>query len=400
MRIFVSAGEPSGDMHGANLIHALRRLHPGVEVVGLGGERMAAAGCRLLYPLAEVAVMGVRAVLARLPTFFRVLGQAREEFRRNRPDVVVPIDCPGFHWWLAGAAKKQDIPVSYFVPPQLWAWASWRVRRMRRLTDQVLSSLPFEHDWFVRHGVTSHYVGHPYFDELQTQRLDEDFLRASSRHRQGPTIALLPGSRGSEMRHSRETLARAAALIHAQRPDVHFLVACLKASHAEELRPYFASLNLPLEVYHGKTPEIIHLAHACLSVSGSVSLELLHREKPSVMFYHVHPVTLGLARRLFRLNSITLVNLLAKGELFPEYVASSTGRQVLGRQGATTEKLPNLLAAHALHWLDDRSAYETLCDRLRDLKHQVAQPGACERAATAILKLAHGRSHKAARRSA
>lgn len=394
MRIFVSAGEPSGDLHGANLVRALRQARPDVEVVGFGGDRMAQAGCRVLFPLADLAVMGLGGIVSALPTLWRVLGLARAEFRDARPDAVVLIDYPGFHWWLAGCARKHGRPVSYFVPPQLWAWASWRVRKMRRLTDQVLTALPFEQEWFAERGVKARYVGHPYFDELPRQRLDADFV-ADHRRRPGPVVALLPGSRESELANNRETLARAAVAVHARRPDVRFLVACLKPEHARSLAGYFAPLRLPLSVWHGKTPEIVHLAHSCVSVSGSVSLELLYRGKPSVMFYRPGKMTYRVGKRLFRLPSMTLVNLLAKRRLFPEFV-SPFGSKTIDDGARTYEaELGELLAAEVLRWLEDRGAYEALCGELAALRREVAVPGACERAAAAVLSLAGG-AHSAA----
>jgi lipid-A-disaccharide synthase len=393
VRIFVSAGEPSGDLHAANLVRALVQSRPDAEIVGFGGQRMAAAGCRLLYPLAELAVMGLGGIIEHVPTFWRILELAREQFRTARPDAVVLLDYPGFHWWLAGLAKKHGIPVVYFVPPQLWAWAGHRVRKMRRLTDLVLTTLPFEQDWFAARGVNAHYVGHPFFDELPRQRLDLDFV-ADQRARPGPVIALLPGSRPSELKHSRETLARVAARIHARRPDVRFLVACLEARHAESLRPFFAPLGLPITVCHGKTPEITQIAHSCVSVSGSVSLELLYRGKPSVMFYLMGPLTLWVARQFFSLDSITLVNLLAKRPLLPEFARSTRGGKAIafGPPRYVEDELEDLLAGHTLRWLDDRAAYEGACGELAALRREAAAPGACERAAAAILELTRVRA--------
>ena len=380
MRVFISAGEPSGDLHGANLISALKQAQPGIEIVGFGGDRMAAAGCRIVYPLCDLALIGIVPVLASLPTFARIIGLARESFRQHRPDALVMIDYPGFHWWLAGCARKQHIPVSYFVPPQLWAWAGWRARKMRRLTDQVLCSLPFEEAWFRQRGVAARYIGHPYFDELHGQRLDADFV-AEQRSRPGTVIALLPGSRHSELRKNLPSLVRAAQVVHRRRPDTRFLVACLKAQHAQELRAPFADAGVPFEAHHGRTPEIIHLSHSCLAVSGSISLELLFRGKPTAIVYCVPRHMLAL-RPLLRCKYITLVNLLADRLLFPEYVTSGN----VGEQ----------LAAHVLHWLEDRTAYESLCGELGSLRRRVAEPGACERAATAVLQLASGRRRQAA----
>ncbi|MFQ3593922.1 MAG: lipid-A-disaccharide synthase, partial [Gemmataceae bacterium] len=176
MRIFLSAGEPSGDLHAANLIRRLRAKHPEASFIGLGGERMKQAGCEILYPLTDLAVMGIFPVLASLHKFHEVLGIARQAFQTQRPDVLVMVDFPGFHWWLAGCAQKNGVPVSYFVPPQIWGWATWRASKMRRLCNQVLASMPFEDEWFRSRGIASQYVGHPYFDELHHQRLDAAWI--------------------------------------------------------------------------------------------------------------------------------------------------------------------------------------------------------------------------------
>jgi lipid-A-disaccharide synthase len=155
MRIFFSVGEPSGDIHGANLIRALQRLRPDVDCVGFGGDRMQAAGCRLVYPLCQHAIMGVTRVVAEATTFVKLIGQAGRCFRERRPDAVVLIDYPGFNWWIARKAHAQGIPVFYFVPPQLWAWAGWRVNKMRRYVDHVLCSLPFEEAWYRERSVAA-----------------------------------------------------------------------------------------------------------------------------------------------------------------------------------------------------------------------------------------------------
>src|SRR6516165_4737745 len=176
MRIFFSAGEPSGDIHGANLIRALTSLHADLESVGFGGERMAQAGCAHLFPLCNYAVMGLSRVFASLPTFMSLISQADRYFRHQRPDAVVLIDCPGFNWWIARRAHYHGIRVFYFVPPQLWAWAGWRVKKMRRFVDHVLCSLPFEEPWYKERGVAAKYIGHPYFDELSEQQLNAAFV--------------------------------------------------------------------------------------------------------------------------------------------------------------------------------------------------------------------------------
>jgi lipid-A-disaccharide synthase len=382
MRVFVSAGEPSGDLHGANLVRALRRCEPGLAVDGFGGERMAAAGCSLLYPLSDHAMVGLVRVAAGLRHFARILDLADRHFRRQRPDAVVLIDFPGFHWWLARRARARGIPVLYFVPPQLWAWGAWRARKMRVLVDEVLCALPFEEPWYRRRHIPATYIGHPYFDALHAGRPDEAFL-AEQRARPGTPIALLPGSRRQELEDNGASLLRTAALIHARRPDTRFLVACLKPAHRDRLETLRAGLPVPVEVHAGRTPEIIHLAHSCIAVSGSVGLELLFAGKPSLVLYRINWFGVLLALLLKRSRYISLVNLLAGRELFPEFL---------------TRKCPaEAMAERVLHWLDDGAAYEALCGELAALRRQVAVPGACDRAAAIILdrmdrSLAHPRA--------
>ncbi len=377
MRIFLSAGEPSGDLHGANLIRALRRRHPSVECVGLGGDRMTAAGARLLYPLCELSVMWFARVLAQAPRFLQLISRVDRWFRHQRPDAVVLIDYPGFNWWVARRAHFHGIPVFYFVPPQLWAWAGWRVHKMRRLVDHVLCNLPFEEQWYRARGVSARLIGHPYFDELAEQRLDAAFL-ANQQARGGDVVGLLPGSRKQEIERNGPTLVRAAAHIHQARPDTRFLVACCRPAHQVMIEEHLRrQRSLPIETHVGRTPEIIELACACVAVSGSVSLELLWRQTPSVIVYRIGALDLRLGRMFMTTPYISLVNLLADKALFPEFL---TDRCEAPR-----------IADHVVDWLSDAAAYGQLCAELRALRQRVAVPGACDRAAEFILETTSSR---------
>ena len=153
MRIFISAGEPSGDHHAANLIHALRRRLPDAEFVALGGPEVQKAGAQLLYPLIQLAVMWFGRVILNFHKFLAIGSLVDRHFANHRPDVVILIDYPGLHWWLAWCARVRGIPVFYYVPPQLWAWGGWRVKKVRKYVDHVLCSLPFEPDWYHDRGV-------------------------------------------------------------------------------------------------------------------------------------------------------------------------------------------------------------------------------------------------------
>jgi lipid-A-disaccharide synthase len=365
MHLFVSAGEPSGDLHGSNLIGAIRARNPGAQVSAFGGDRMRAAGAELLFPLTDLAVMWFGRALANLPTFFRVATLAEEYFRTDRPDAVVLIDYPGFHWHIAKRAHRAGIPVYYFVPPQLWAWAGWRVRKMRKWVDCVLTALPFEDEWYRARGVRTHYVGHPYFDELGRQRLDGDFI-ADQWRKAGPVVALLPGSRNQEVAVNFPLIVAAAKRIHASRPDVRFLVASFNDRQASVAREMLTAAGLVAEVHIGRTPEIIELGTASLAVSGSVGLELMYRLTPTVVAYKVSTLFYRLAQLLKTCRYISLVNLLAGAELFPEFASPRDNSEAM--------------AGHVLNWLNNPAERAVRVAELEALKGRVAIPGACDRA--------------------
>lgn len=372
MKFFISAGEPSGDLHGANLIRALLTRAPQAHITALGGPRMQAAGAQLLYPLTDLAVMWLGQVLRHLRTFFAVGHQAIRHIRASRPDAVVLIDYPGFHFALAKRIRDYGIPTYFFVPPQIWAWKQGRVRKVRKLFTGVLTALPFEDEWYRQRHVHTHYVGHPYFDELAAQQLDPVFL-AQEQARPGLRVALLPGSRNKEVAANGAMLVNAARLIHAARPDVRFLVAAFNSRHAEAMRA-LRPPGLPIEVHTQRTPEIIALADACVAVSGSVSLELMYRAKPTVIVYKLAPFYRFCARQALKVPYITLVNLLADQELYPELLTSR-------------DESPRI-AAIILDWLNDPARRMALVRQLESLRDRVAQPGACDRAAAYLLRAA------------
>jgi lipid-A-disaccharide synthase len=372
MRIFVSAGEPSGDLHAANLIREMRRRWPDAEFVGYGGPRMEEAGATVLFPLVEMAVMWFLRVLLNLHKFLGLVGRADRFFRDQRPDAVILIDYPGLHWWIARKAKARGIPVFYYVPPQIWAWAGWRVEKVRKFVDHVLCSLPFEPAWYHARGVPGAvYVGHPYFDELAGRPLDAGFLD-SQRGRGGPVVAILPGSRTQELTRNLPDMLRAAAKLSARRPDARFVVACLHDRHRALVDRLVdgTGARLPIEVFAARTPELIRLADVAWAVSGSVGLELMVEALPSVVLYKVKRFDLWVARHFIKSRYISLVNLLADAEVMPEYLTPFDVSDDLARWAGT--------------WLDDPQARAEASRRLAGLRDRVAVPGASERAADRI----------------
>ncbi|GIW99099.1 MAG: lipid-A-disaccharide synthase [Pirellulaceae bacterium] len=378
--VFFSVGEPSGDLHAARLIEHLtsgRRL----AVRGFGGPWMQQAGCRLDYPLTDLAVVGVAEVLPKLRQFFRIADQASEIFAQQRPAGVVLVDFPGFNWHIAKRAKAHGIPVFYYLPPQLWAWASWRITKVRRYVDHVLCALPIEHQWFANHGISCEYVGHPFFDQVQQQELDQPFVARWSDD-QGLTIAVLPGSRTREIRTIWPMQLAAIRELSVRHPHARFLVACLTHAHRQRCESLLSPSDrrIPIHFFVQKTSEIIEVADCALMKSGSVSLEMMARGTPAVVVYHLSRSTYEIAKRFVHVDSMTLPNLLAGKKVMPEFLA-------VGKRTATT--IERTIAAMD-RLMGDRDERIMARLELARLTRRFGKPGASQRAAAAILARLEG----------
>ena len=314
---FLSAGDASGDIHAARLVTELRQRFPNARFVSYGGPEMEKAGCEQRVELTAFAFMWIGHVLLHLFTFLGYLKEAKRFFETERPDLVILVDFPGFNWLLAKRAKKAGIPVCYFLPPQVWGWGQWRVKKMRRFVDFVLCTLPFEEKWLRGKQVRAVNVGHPFFEEVRNRTLDRDFLdrfAADGRDASGamrPTLLLLPGSRNQEVSGHFADLFDAVRQVREKVPNVRPVVAAFKESQAETMRETLRKADFSMEVFVGRTPELMSACTVALSVSGSVSMELLARTIPTVIYYRFSRLAFWIKPLFCRVKSITLVNLLA-----------------------------------------------------------------------------------------
>lgn len=376
MHVFFSVGEASGDQHAAHLIQELRRQVPDLRVSGFGGPLMEQQGCSLLFPLTTMAVMGIFEVVRLIGKFFKLVKQAEEYFRNHKPDLVVLVDFPGFNWWIANKARKAGIPVYYYMPPQLWAWAPWRIKHVRQYIELVLSGLTFETDWYAERGIPVMYVGHPFFDEVADHKLDDSFCREWTSE-STRTVALLPGSRGQEVTRSWPLLLDAARRLHARHPDVHFLVANYKESQRRFCVEQYENLqeSLPISFFVGKTPEIIELAECAIMVSGSVSLEMLARRTPAAVLYRTTWPTWFIGKMLITCKYMALPNLIAGRKVMPEYLS-------VGSPTPVTDALVNDVD----RWLSDRNSLEQARDELNQIRNRIYTTGATRRTAEVIVE--------------
>ncbi|MBY0586012.1 lipid-A-disaccharide synthase [bacterium] len=373
VRLFFSVGEPSGDIHAANLIKAVRTSEPSLVPLGLGGPRMAEAGCEIMYPLVNNPIMGMQGVLRAIPFLRGLLKKIAKTFETDRPDAVVLVDYPGFNWHVARLAKKHGIPVIYYVPPQIWAWASFRVARMKKYVDHILCSLPFEEAWYRSKGVDhSVYVGHPFFDDLALAELDHSLIQSLKASAPVGRVALLPGSRPSEVDRNGRLLVRTAKKIQDRVPGVSISVAAFDERAAQKMAKIAHDNGMSLDIHTGKTREILASADAAVSVSGSVSLELLYYEVPTTIIYTIH----NFYRRVImpmvlHTPYITLVNLLAGQKVFPEFLGPND--------------FSGPIADQIVEWLTKPAARGAVRQKLKTLRTEYADAGASTFAANYIL---------------
>ncbi len=363
-RIYVSAGEPSGDAHAAAVVRALRHLLPEASFEAFGGPELEAAGARVLERMDRLSVVGFVEALWKVPAHFRLLGRVRAAFQAKRYDLVILVDYPGYHLRAAAAAAAAGIPVLYYIAPQMWAWGVGRVRRLAAVRHLAVI-LPFEEQFFRQRGVAATFVGHPLCDRLPPPSRVEA-RRALGLDPVRPVLGLFPGSRPQEVSRLWAAFRDAAAAVVVDRPDVQVVAAGTP-------RGRYAAPGA-IRIHMGDPLPVFAAADAGLCKSGTTTLEAALADVPMVIAYRLNPVSFAIAMRLLRVPRVGLVNLIAGYEVSPEYL-----------QTAVT---PRALAAAALPLLDpDSESARRQRAGLARVREQLGPPGAAERVAALAAEL-------------
>ena len=364
MRVAIVAGEASGDLHAANLLAALRTIEPSVEAFGVGGERLRGAGLECLARSEELSVMGLAEVVRHLPRLLGIARRVRRSTLARRPDVAVLVDSPDFNLPLARHLNEAGIPVIVYVSPQLWAWRSGRVRRIRRDVAKVLCILPFETEFYGRHGVDAEYVGHPLVDELSG-------VVASPPPREAGALALLPGSRWHEVASLLPTMLEAAAGLRAEGVTRFRLIAA-PGLDAARLAAMAATAKVEVELVTSDRHRALASCQAALVASGTATLECALLGVPMVVGYRLHPLSYLLAKALVDVPHVALVNLVAGRRIAFEAVQGEYGRARL------VAEVRSLFG----------EAGERQREELAEVRRRLGRPGASLRAAEVVAKMA------------
>jgi lipid-A-disaccharide synthase len=334
LRVAIVAGEASGDNLAAGLVRAIRDRLPDTVFEGVAGPRMKEAGCHSLFPMQELAVMGLVEVVKHLPRLLSIRRQLRRHFLDNPPDIFIGVDAPDFNLGLEHDLKRAGITTLHYVSPSVWAWRKYRMRKIAASVDCMLTLFPFEQRYYAQQQVSARCVGHPMADLIADEVDRTQARRQIALEHHGPVIALLPGSRVGEIKRMAADFLNAAAWCYQRRDDLHFVVplASYECRQAFDEVLSTITMRLPVTLLSGQGLEAMAAANAVMLASGTATLECMLLKRPMVVAYRLSPVTYRIARMLVSSRYFSLPNLLADRPLVKELIQDEVTPEALGRE--------------------------------------------------------------------
>lgn len=371
-KIMFSAGEVSGDMHGANLAEALKKIEPEIKLVGFGGNMMEEAGVALAANMSQYSVMGFYEVLRNLPRMFELRSKLSALMEKERPDVLVLIDYPDFNWRLAPIAKRLNIPVFSYIPPSAWAWRKGRAKEVARIADQIAAIFPFEMDVYKQAGANIEFVGNPLVETVKPSLTKKEAYRYFSIDPSKKNILLLPGSRRQEIKAIFPVMVKSAKLLQAEHADIEFHTMTAQGIKEEDLRETARDYDVNIKYHNDKLYDLMAACDAALATSGTVVLEAALMGLPSVVLYRMSAITYYIAKLFVNVEFFSLPNILAQKQIIPELLQDEVTPQ-------------NIMQAAEVFLTGENSEVQ---DELKQVKLKLGSPGVSERTARLIIKTA------------
>jgi len=372
-QILVVAGETSGDQHAARLVAVIQEQLPQAEFYGIGGDYLARQGVKIAFSAQDLAVVGLWEVAEKLPMVGRALVSLWHYLKNTRPQLAILVDYPDFNLLVARFARHFGVPVLYYISPQVWAWRRYRVHTIARLVDRMVVIFPFEEKFYQEHGVAVTYVGHPLLETMPTLPPRPILRRQLGLADQELAIALLPGSRASEIEHLLPIMLAGAEIVQQQVLKCRFLLPRAATAPAKLINRLVSESELPLKIFEGQTYEVLAAADLAVVTSGTATLEAALWGTPMVIVYRLAPLSYQVGKQLIRVNHIGMVNLLAEEGLFPELI-----------QDRLT---PATLAVEVQNLLSDPQLLSRMRSGLKRVIHRLGGGGASRRAAQVALEL-------------
>ncbi|MCK4244230.1 MAG: lipid-A-disaccharide synthase [Candidatus Omnitrophica bacterium] len=371
-KIFIITGDISGDLHGALLAKSLLEKEPLLQIFGVGGERMKAAGIKILFDLTRFSLVGFVEVARYIFLFRRVLYQLIVRIKEERPDVVIFINYPGFNLRVAEKIKDLPIPLIYYIGPQVWAWGKGRIKKIVSLFTKMITILPFEKAIYEKEGLSTSFVGHPLLDVVKPTESKEEIMKHFSLKEKCSLVTLLPGSRSCEVKRVLPVMVKLTRLIRKEKKETQFAILAASSLMEKEIEKILKLEKISLPVTKERKYELIKSSDLILTASGTATVEIAILERPMIILYKVSPLAYFFLKRIVKLPYIGMVNIIAKKEIVPEFIQ---------RRANARGILPTALAL-----LNQRKKGEEISSQLKEVKRALGSPGAAARAAKIILE--------------
>lgn len=370
MKIMLSAGEASGDLHGANLAEALKAVDPQVELIGMGGEQMRKAGVRIVYDIKNLGVIGIGEIIKKIPFFYKLRTFLVNTMKEEKPDALVCIDYPGFNMKLIEKAKEAGIPVIYYILPTIWAWHKSRGNVIAEYTDLAVSLFPFEAEMYKKMGTNVVYGGHPLLDTVKSSMSKDEAYSFFGLQQGKKTVLFMPGSRVQEVQSLYGKMLAAGKLLQDKVEGLQFMVPKASTIDRHMLEEAAREANLEVHIGEERVYDMMNIADAAICASGTATLETALMGVPTLLVYRVNALTYWLSKILVHLDSIGLPNIISGHRIMPELWQD--------------EVTPENIEAAVLPWLVDAAAAEEARHLMAGVRCQMGEAGAVRRTAEII----------------
>jgi len=367
------AGEASGDLHGAHLVKEMLSLDPTLQFYGVGGEKMKNEGVELIADSKEMAVVGITEVLLKLKRIYQIYRKLKNSLAANSPSLVILIDYPDFNLRFAREAKRKNIPIVYYISPQVWAWRKGRIKKIGRLIKKMIVIFPFEKTIYEEAQIDVDFVGHPLLDSIRSQFSREEAFQQFSLTSGVTTIGLLPGSRMSEVKRHLPQMIGAISLISKQINPVQFIIPVAPGLDLGEVQNFVGSKRENIRVVENNIYDVMRISDVVIVASGTATIEAAIMGAPMIVVYRVSPLTYLLGKMLIKVKNIGMVNIIAGKTVVPELI----------QKDVTPEKITSAV----VQILENPSKQEEIKKELSNLKEKIGNPGASLRAAQIIISL-------------
>lgn len=379
-KIMFSAGETSGDMHGANLAKAIKNMYPDAELFGFGGPQMEKAGVKLCKNMLDYSVMGFWEVLINLRRMFKLKSALVEEMKRQKPDILVLIDYPDFNWRLASEAKKLNIPVFSYIPPSAWAWRKGRAKKVAKIADKIVAIFPFEINVYKQAGADISFVGNPLLDNVHASMSKDEAYKFFGINENDDNILLLPGSRKQEIANLLDPMLEAAKIISQERLNAKFFLPVAPGIDEQYLNNKIIEYKLNVKLCFEKTYDLMNCCDFAIATSGTVTLEAALMNLPSIVLYKMSTITYRIAKIFVDVKYFSLPNILVDKGVLPELLQDEVNGQNIAKY------------ARALYKGTDSA--NDLKQELKKVKEKLGLPGVADKTAKLILQTADKFKHE------